>query len=148
VDEIDKYVLEQAKIEVEHTRSWPTKILAFYVAINAGVVTALFSLANRSTDPLRASMCVKALLTTAIVTLSIWALVLLAKNHRSYLRHRAVQVQFQLANTEAITAKYAVPFEWLSPVEATLGTRALGWGFYAYLVLLVAVLGVVGVWVS
>src|SRR6266581_8071876 len=24
VDDLDKYVLEQAKIEVEHTRSWPT----------------------------------------------------------------------------------------------------------------------------
>ena len=46
------HILEQAKIEVEHTRSWPTKILAFYVATNAGIVTTLFSITSRSTNAL------------------------------------------------------------------------------------------------
>lgn len=52
MEDLDKYVLEQAKIEVEHTRSWPKKILAFYVAINAGVVSALFAITSRSKNPL------------------------------------------------------------------------------------------------
>jgi hypothetical protein len=39
-----KYIIEQAKIEVEHTRSWPTKVMAFYVAINFGLVGSLIAL--------------------------------------------------------------------------------------------------------
>jgi hypothetical protein len=32
MDDLEKYILEQAKIEVDYTRSWPNKLLAFYVA--------------------------------------------------------------------------------------------------------------------
>src|SRR5436189_6457568 len=38
LNDVEKHVLEQAKIEVDHTRSWPPKILAFYVAINLSLV--------------------------------------------------------------------------------------------------------------
>jgi len=147
VDDIDKYVLEQAKIEIEQTRSWPTKILAFYVAINAGTVTALFSLAGRS-SALHAPVFIRVLLTIAVVVLSIWALALLVKNHRSYLRYREIQVQFQIANADTIKSKFSVPPEWLLPVTQRVTTRGLGWTFYAYLVFLVAALGITGIWVS
>ncbi len=146
MEDFDKYVLEQAKIEVEHTRSWPTKVLAFYVAINAGLVTALFALSNR-TPSVQAPWCTKALLTAALGILFIWVLVLLAKNHRSYLRYRAIQVQYQVAHTEQLK-KHSVPAEWFAPIEVSLCTRALGWSFYAFIALLVAALTITGVWVS
>ena len=81
MEDLEKYVLEQAKTEVEHTRSWPTKILAFYVAINAGVVTALFAITGRSTNPLSVPCWVKTIITVAILVLLAWAYYLLQKNH-------------------------------------------------------------------
>lgn len=147
-DDIEKYVLEQAKIEVEHTRSWPTHILAFFVAINVGVVTALFSLAARTSQPLYIPWCAKILLIIAILILLVWVLMLLTKNHRSYLQYRKIQIQYQLTNSEKIKAKYSVPPEWFIPVEPTLDTRSLGWTFYACIVFFVTILGVAGIIVS
>jgi high-affinity Fe2+/Pb2+ permease len=148
VDDLDKYVLEQAKVEVEHTRSWPTKILAFYIAINAGVVTALFSLTGRTANVLFVPKWAKVLLTIAVLGLLVWALLLLVKNHKSYLQHRNLQIQFQKANTEVLKERYSVPSPWLSPNEVNLSTRWLGWSFYFYLLVVVAALGVTGIWVS
>ena len=148
MEDLEKYVLEQAKTEVEHTRSWPTKILAFYVAINAGVVTALFAITGRSTNPLSVPCWVKTIITVAILVLLAWAYYLLQKNHKTYLGHRKLQVQYQQANRPEIEKRYTVPPEWFSDIKVSLGTRWQGWSFYFYLVVLVAAFGIAGVWVS
>ncbi|MGA7750312.1 MAG: hypothetical protein WCA63_09205 [Gallionella sp.] len=148
MDDLEKYVLEQAKTEVEHTRSWPTKILAFYVAINAGVVTTLFALTGRSTNPLSVPCWVKTFITVAILVLMAWAFYLLQKNHKTYLGHRKLQVQFQQANKLEIEKRFTVPPEWFQSIEVSLGSRWQGWSFYVYLVVLIATFGIVGVWAS
>jgi|GEM_PF-3343504 len=148
MSDLEKYVLEQAKIEVEHTRSWPTKILAFYVAINAGLVTTLFALAGRASNPLTTPCWVKTIITVSVLCLLAWAFYLLQKNHRTYLAHRKLQVQFQQANKAEIEKQFAPPPEWFADVDVRLGTRWQGWSFYFYLVLLVSTFSIVGVWVS
>ena len=148
VDDLDKFVLEQAKIEVEHTRSWPTKILAFYVAINAGVVTTLFAITGRSVNPLSVPWWAKAVITAAILFLLVWALYLLQKNHKTYLQYRKLQVQFQQANKLETEKRFSVPPEWFRDIEVSLGTRWQGWSFYFYLVVLVGAFGIAGVWIS
>jgi len=148
VDDLDKYILEQVKIEVEHTRSWPTKILAFYVAINAGIVTALFTITGRSANTLHVPCFAKVLITVAILGLLVWAAVLLQKNHKTYLRHRNIQVQFQKANSEEIKKRFTVPDDWFLDNELSLSTRGWGWSFYFYIMLLVTVFGLAGVWIS
>lgn len=146
MDDLDRYVLEQAKIEVEHTRSWPTKVLAFYVAINAAVVTGLFSLASRAQSPLILSSIEKARLTVALVVLAVWSWYLLAKNHYSYLAHRNIQIQYQKANREELEMRgYPVPRDWFVENELSLLIRPQGWGFYGFLVACVATLGILGV---
>ncbi len=147
MNDLDKYVLEQAKIEVEHTRSWPTKILAFYVAINAGLVTTLFALAARS-SPLIAPCWVKTIITVAILCLLAWVFYLLLKNHRTYLAHRKLQVQFQKANKAEIEKQFTPPSEWFADIDVRLGTRWQGWSFYLYLVVLVSVFSIAGVWTN
>lgn len=148
MDDIEKYVLEQAKIEVEHTRSWPTKILAFYVAINAGIVTALFAITGRTNNQLWVPCALKTVITIAILCLMAWAFYLLQKNHRTYLQHRKLQVQFQQAHKAEIENVFTVPPEWFAEINVGLGTRWQGWSFYFYQVLLVAALGIAGVWAS
>lgn len=148
MDDLDKYVLEQAKTEVEHTRSWPTKILAFYIALNAGVVTTILTLSGRTTNPVYVPTFAKLLLSVAVLGLLIWAWLLLVKNHRSYLQHRNLQIKFQMDNAATLKEKYPIPTQWLSLQEVNLSTRWLGWSFYLYLLIVVAILGLTGIWVS
>lgn len=148
MEELEKYVLEQAKIEVEHTRSWPTKILAFYVTINAGVVSALFAITGRSVNAFYVPCFAKTLITAAILGLLAWAFALLQKNHKSYLRHRNIQIQFQQVNKKKIQNRFTVPAEWFSGNEVNIATRWQGWSFYFYLMVLVTALGLTGVWIS
>lgn len=149
MDDLDKYVLEQAKIEVEHTRSWPTKVLAFYVAINAAVVTGLFSLASRVPSAITLSSTEKVRLTVVLVVLAVWSCYLLVKNHYSYLAHRNIQIKYQKANREDLEKRgYPLPRDWFIENELSLRTRLQGWGFYAFLVACVAALGILGVWTN
>jgi hypothetical protein len=148
IDDLDKYILEQVKIEVEHTRSWPTKILAFYVAVTAGVVTGLLSIGTRQTCPISPSSYVKMLIIVAIIGLSGWVIALLRKNHLSYLRHRNIQVLFQKSNQEELQKRATIPAEWFTENEVRFETRWLGWGFYCYLVILITVLSIAGIWIS
>ena len=144
--DIQKYVLEQAKTEVEHTRSWPTKILAFYVAINAGLVTTVFAFANSSPNSYHVPCWGKTLITIAVVFLLFWVFYLLQKNHRTYLVHRKLQVQFQQKMRAEIENEFTPPSEWFADIDICLGTRWQGWMFYFSLVFLVSVFSIVGVW--
>lgn len=149
MDDLDKYVLDQARVEVEHTRSWPTKVLAFYVAINAAVVTGLFSLAARGASAPKVSNEIRWVLTAILAVLAVWSWKLLVRNHRSYLTHRNIQIKYQVANRSEVEKRgYPVPTDWFVENEIGLRTRLQGWGFYAFLVAFVAALSISGVWSS
>jgi hypothetical protein len=97
MDHLDNYVLEQAKIEIDHARTWPTKALAFFVTANFGLVGSLIGLRNTG-HPLIIRPWEKAVLLLVIFILAAWAIGVLARNHRNYLRYRNIQIQFQKAN--------------------------------------------------
>lgn len=145
MDDLDKYILEQAKTEVEHTRSWPNKILAFYVAINVAVVTAVFSMSARQALP-KYSDSLKWPLAGALLVLAYWSLSLLRRNHLSYLSYRNIQVEYQPANKSTIENRgYSIPVTWFSKNPVSWRTRFWGWGFYAFLVVMVAIFSLVAV---
>jgi hypothetical protein len=148
MEELDKYVLEQAKIEVEHTRSGPTKVLAFHIAINAGAVSTLFSWSSRSSSSAPVPEAIKCAITLALFALLVWVVALIGKNHISYLRYRNLQVQFQKRNSETLEGAFSLPPGWLAENVVSLLTRLSGWDFYAYVAGLVAALGIAGVWVA
>jgi hypothetical protein len=143
-EELLKYILDQAKTEVEHTRSWPTKIMAFYVTINFGIVWALLSLTGR-THPFEVPCSAKLFITFFVVWLFVWAAFVLGENHLSYLRHRNIQIRFQIEQLEKHKDKYAMPQDWFSLNEISLFVRK-GWWFYLYLIFLVLVLTIAGIW--
>lgn len=148
VDDLDKYVLEQAKIEVEHTRSWPTKILAFYLATNVAIVTGLFTLAGRTARSVVATSGARTVLAGAVCALAVWALILLGRNHCSYLRYRNLQIRFQKANAFQLNQRYSTSSDWLQENAVDLHTRWVGWGFYALLVVVITVLSLAGICVA
>lgn len=145
MNETEKYVLEHARVEVEHTRSWPTKILAFYVAINAGIITGLVAFSKSSND-----ICIpnwlKIAITAGMLTLLIWGGSLLMMNHRSYLRYRNVQIRFQRSKETEIKTHFSVPEDWFKDNPVRLVTRMQGWGFYFFIMLFVAMLAIVAIW--
>ena len=66
----------------------------------------------------------------------------------TYLRHRNIQVKFQQAKSEEIRKRYKVPDDWFSYNELKLSKHGGGWSFYFYLLFIVTVFGLVGVWIS
>lgn len=138
-NEAQKYIIEQANIEVEQTRSWPTKVMAFYVAINFGVVGSLIALQKH--DPSFALPCwARIFLTLLIIILSVWVVCLLGRYHLNYLRCRKLQVKFQELHLRSFKEKYDLPDDWFKAHEVRLLRRFQGWGFYLYIVCMVTVL--------
>lgn len=146
ISDIEQYVLEQAKVEIEHTRSWPNKILAFYVALNIGLVTILFALTSQRVSVYVCTCWFKSILTNAAFITFVWILFLLMKNHKSYLAYRQIQVQFQKARKTDMRGFSSLPPEWFADIDVKLSTRWQGWGFYAVIVCFVFFLSLVGIW--
>ena len=137
--EINGYILEQAKIEVDHTRSWPTKVMAFYVAINFGLVGSLIALKNLATS-FTSPFWGKIILGLLILVLSIWVVFVLIKNHINYLTYRNIQVEFQKNHLQDSKEKYSLPVDWFKRNEICFSTRFWGWGFYLYIVIIITLL--------
>jgi len=143
--DIQKFVLAQATTEVEHNRSWQTKIMAYYIAINFGIATALIALRN---DICSLESCgAKPVVTIAVLILAAWTLTILWKNHRNYLKYRKLQVFNQNKFLEKRKDEFGIPGDWLMPFENRASIRFLGWGFYAYIVVMTTALLIVGMWV-
>lgn len=133
--EIDKYVLEHARIEVEHTRSWPTKIFAFYLAINVGIYTVLSAVSDgdRASESLTTIVCFKKLAVYFLSLTATYVIYLLCKNHISYLRMRNIQIRYQLRNKDLIASRFEAPEDWFKEIEVCITSRPVGWFFYAFL---------------
>jgi hypothetical protein len=139
--ELEKYILEQAKTEVEHTRSWPAKIMAFYVAINFGI---LASVAIHQTE---LSCWWKTVISIIMVALFVWSVFLLTRNHRSYLVHRNIQIQYQINHRAELPEGYSFPEDWFRLNKVSIFTRLHGWGFYCFIMFLVIGLTLSRIWI-
>jgi len=147
MSELENYILEQANIEVEYTRSWPNQLLAFYVAINFGVSGAFLAFANGGSSAVSVPDCMKLLLTIGVAVMFIWTIWLLIKNHLSYLDYRNVQIKFQRKHLEGThKAEYLLPESWFRLNDRNVIERGLGWGFYGFTVVLVTAITIATVW--
>lgn len=143
--DIQKYILSQAAIEIEHNRSWPTKVMAFYIAINFGLATALIALRNDICS--FALPCIaKTVITIVLLILASWVLRVLRGNHKNYLKYRNLQIFNQKKILEQRKDEFGLPDDWFKSVEVRASTRFLGWGLYAYIVVMTASFLLVGMW--
>jgi hypothetical protein len=141
-NDAQKYILEQAKIEVEHTRSWPTKVMAFYVAINFGLIASLIAI--QKTCSFFALPCLaKVILTLLIIIQSVWVYDALKRNHLNYLKYRNLQINFQMKHLQYLNDE--LPNEWFKVNEVRLSCRFHGWGFYLYIDIMVALLALAAI---
>lgn len=144
--DIRKYILEQARIEIEHTRSWPTKVMAFYVAINIGLVATLITLKDKgSLFPLY--LPIKATTTIFVSILACWVLQVLCKNHKNYLRYRNLQIDYQRKFLADRKEELGLPCDWFDFNKVSAFRRFGGWGLYAYIVVLITVFVLAVIWV-
>lgn len=140
-----KYILDQAKIEIEQARSWPTKIMAFYVAINFGLIGSLIALKKEAI--LAAVSCwARDAVIGLVLVLACWVILLLWKNHRNYLTCRNMQITFQNKNIIGFKDEYKLPDDWFKTNNVRPWRRFCGWGFYFYIVLMITVLTITGIW--
>jgi hypothetical protein len=149
MDDLEKYILEQANIEVEYTRSWPNKLLAFYVAINFGLAGSFLAFASRDKGPATVPVCAKTLITIGIAILFFWTMWLLIKNHLSYLDYRNVQIKFQKKHLEkAHKDEFLLPKNWFELNVRNIFVRGQGWGYYGFITVLVTAITMAVVWGS
>ena len=142
----EKYVLDQAAKEVEHCRSWPTKVMAFFIAINFGVVAGLAALlSNNLAVRLPISMAGKQVLIGALLVLAGWVVGILIRNHNNYLKYRELQVSVQSEVFAEGPARDGLPSEWFSEVGSSPLNRFWGYGLYVYIVLFVTLLTIAAV---
>lgn len=143
--DIQKYILNQATTEVEHNRSWPTKAMAFYIAINFGLATALIAL-RKDICPLDLPCIAKTVITVALLILAAWVLRVLWNNHKNYLKYRNVQIFNQKKILENRKDDFGIPDDWFKSLDERASTRFFGWGLYAYMVVMTTALVLVGMW--
>lgn len=141
-----KYVLDQASTEIEQARSWPTKVMAFYVAINFGLVGALIALKNNTCALYSLPPEGKAIVTVLLSILALWVIRILIKNHKNYLIYRNLQILLQQKFLTKWQEKLKLPKDWFKRNEVCTSTRFLGWGLYLYIVVMVASLVIAGIW--
>ncbi|HTN95207.1 MAG TPA: hypothetical protein VMJ33_11550 [Gallionella sp.] len=142
--DIQKYVLAQATTEVEHNRSWPIKVMAFYVAIIFGIAAALIALRS---DICSVESCpAKPVIGVAVLILAVWTLGILWKTHKNYLKYRNLQVFNQKKLLEKRKDEFGIPDQWFKPLKIRASTRFWGWGFYACIVVMTAALLIIGMW--
>lgn len=136
-----EYALEQASKEVEHCRSWPMRVMAFFVAINFGVAAGLATSLNTSLGArLPISMAGKYVLIVALLVLAVWVIGILIRNNFNYQKYRAVQVLVQSAVFPEGPARDGFPPEWFSESASSPLHRFWGYGLYVYMVVFVTVL--------
>jgi hypothetical protein len=143
--DIQNYILDQANIEIEHNRSWPTKVMAFYIALNFGLAGVLITLKNNCcsfTLP-----CIwKTVITIAFLILASWVVRVLWKNHKNYLTYRNIQIFNQNNFLKERKEEFELPEDWFRSLEVCASTRFLGWGLYVYIVVMTTTLVLVGMW--
>ena len=144
MNEWERYILEQAKIEIDHTRSWPTKALAFYVTTNFGLVGSLIGL-RKTAHSLDLQCWVKVALILLICTLSAWAVAMLVRNHHNYLIYRNLQIRFQVLHSQELRNGYQLPPEWFEPNDVRPLSRFIGWGVYLCIVVIIWLLSTTGI---
>lgn len=148
MDDLEKYILGQAETEVEYTRSWPNKLLAFYVAINFGLAGSLVALASRE-KAIKISDCDALLITLGIAGFFVWTAYLLVRNHFSYLEYRNIQIKFQKENLEKThKEKFLLPENWFILNRRSIFARGQGWLFYFFTTVLVTAISIWAVWGS
>lgn len=149
MDDLEKYILEQAKIEVDYTRAWPNKLLAFYVAINFGLAGSLIVLAIQAKSLFQITFCWRTIITFFVTVFWFWTVSLLIRNHLSYLRYRNIQIKFQQDNFEKKQKdKFLLPKDWFKLNKISPCTRWRGWCFYLFTTVLVAALTIASIWGS
>ena len=147
MEESDKlrYIQCQVNFEIEYIRSWPTKVMAFYVAINFGIISAVIAL-QKFNPPAQLHWGMKVVLTIIVVILASWMLRILCKSNNNYIDNRNLQIDLQkkLFN-EAERKEYKLPKSWFKKREGRNCRKYPGWLFYVFVLIIVAGLVVTGI---
>ncbi len=149
MDDLEKYIFEQVKIEVDYTRSWPNKLLAFYVAINFGLAGSFLAFSSRDKGLAAVPDSAKLLIILGVAVLFFWTIWLLIRNHLSYIDYRNIQIQFQIDHLEKThKEKFLLPKIWFRLNDRNIFARGQGWGYYGFITVLVTAITIATVWGS
>lgn len=143
-DEI-KYILDQVNIEIDHIRAWPTKIMAFYVAINFGIISVIIALQKFDT-PVLLPFYIKTAIAIVIVFITLRILRTLWNLNTNYIIQRNLQIDLQnkIFNKDK-QKEYNLPSFWFKKKEGCSCIKYPGWLIYVYFLILILCLMIIGI---
>ena len=141
-----KIMYDQIYDELNRSRDWPIKIMAFASAAYFG----LFSLIKLDPHSVKINCGIKFLISFLLLGLLAWTIVVINKQHKNYLRYRNVQIELQ---------KIMDIYTWKNEGNEifdignfgkirhiSLSEGWLGWGFYAGYLFIIFLITLMLIW--
>jgi hypothetical protein len=144
-DEHLKLMYENVYDELNRSRDWPIKIMAF----TSAAYLALFSLLKLDKSRIDLDCWIKVVIT--ILLLGFWALTvkIIIKQHLNYLEYSNTRINLQKSigiNNWKIDNKEIFPPHWGDSIKINKWVRCHGWLFYAFYITIIALITILLIW--
>jgi hypothetical protein len=135
-----KLMYDNVYDELNRSRDWPIKIMAFATA----VYIAIYGLLKFDSTNICLSIWIKGLLMTFIVLLTLITYINILNQHLNYLKYRDIQIRIQnklnIQNLEVNNGPI-FPIEWTNKQDEKQ-KFGLGWHFYASYIIVLAIIAI------
>ena len=137
-----KLIYDTIYDELNRSRDWPIKIMAFASA----AYLALFSILKFDPTHIALSFRIKILVISLLACFWALTIIVIVKQHKNYLKYRNVQIRLQKAMKVyewKIDCENVLPASWKKPIKEKIWTRCYGWLFYASYITIIATITIV-----
>ena len=144
--DIDEYIQDQINIEIEHIRSWPTKVMAFYVAFSFAIISVVIAL-QKFDPPVQLSCRIKTDIMIIILFVAFYILYTLWNLNDKYAIQRELQIDLQTKLFKDKQEDYSLPKFWFEKKRRWSCIKYPGWLIYVCLLVLITFLVVKGIFI-
>lgn len=138
----EKFIYDKVYDELNRSRDWPIKIMAFVSAI----YLAIIGLVELGQSSFQLTCLVKWIICMILFVFCFWTIVIIGRQHLNYLNYRNIQIRLQ--NRMGISDwsegdNNVIPNNWAKEKRVSLITGFQGWGFYAIYVISICAIAIV-----
>jgi len=140
--ENEKFMYEKVYDELNRSRDWPFKIMAFASAI----YLALIGLMQIDEVKFEFTCLIKAIIVFIITVFSFWTICIIVRQHLNYIDYRNIQKKLQIKMKIfewKIDESKIFPDHWKKEFEQSIFTGFQGWGFYAFYIIALYAISVI-----
>lgn len=140
-----KLIYETVYDELNRSRDWPIKIMAF----TSAAYLAMFSLLKLDNNHMKVGCEIKFIASIFLLALLILTILIIVRQHKNYLRYRNVQINLQnlmKIHDWETNGEEILPIKWKKQIEVSVSAGFVGWFFYAFYIFTIAIITGVLIW--